>query len=120
MSLIVMDIELAEQNIVKELGVFIDGQVSGYSFEPPKNYQPTHQTLWCTKNLQKIHWKSGALDYSRINTMLSELRHYRAEYFAKGWEKCKFLSTLLGKEVENLDDYVCQHLNTDWMYSSYP
>ena len=32
MSLIVLDIELAEKNVVKELGVYIDGQVFGYSF----------------------------------------------------------------------------------------
>ena len=33
-----------------------------------------------------------------------------------------FVSTLLGKEVENLDDYGCpkiQHSNTDWMCASY-
>ena len=104
MSLIVLDIELAEKNVVKELGVYIDGQVFGYSFKPPKIYQPTHQTLWCTQNLHKNDWKSGSLDYSCINAMLAELRQYRAEYFAKELEKCKFLSTLLGKEVENLDD----------------
>ena len=74
MSLIVLDIELAEKNVVKELGVYIDGQVFGYSFKPPKNYLSTHQTLWCTQNLHKIDWKSGSLDYSRINTMLAELR----------------------------------------------
>ena len=49
MSLIVLDIELAEKNVVKELGVFIDGQVFGYSFKPPKNYQPTPQTLYANK-----------------------------------------------------------------------
>ena len=57
MSLIVLDIELAEKNVVKELGVYIDGQVFGYSFKPPKNYQPTHQTLWCktcTKLIGKV------------------------------------------------------------------
>ena len=120
---LVLDIELAEKNVVKELGVFIDGQVSGYSFKPPKNYQPTPQTLWCTKNLHKIDWKSGGVDYSRINIMLGELRQYRAEYFAKGLEKCKLLSTLLGKEVENLNDYGCpkiQQLNSNWQCSSNP
>ena len=66
-------------------------------------------------------------DVMQINTLsiqlLAELRQYRAEYFAKGLEKCKFLSTLLGKEVENLDDYGCPkilHLNTDWLCTSYP
>ena len=111
-----LDIELAELKVVKELGVHFDGQVFGYSFKPPKNYQPRHQKLWCTQNLLNIDWKSGSLDYSRIKTLLAELRQYRAEYFAKGLEKCKFLSTLLDNDVEILDDFGCpkiQHLNTD-------
>ena len=32
MSLIVIDIELTEKNIIKELGPFIDGSVQGFSF----------------------------------------------------------------------------------------
>ena len=37
MSLIVLDIvELAEKNVVKELGVYIDGQVFGYFFNALK------------------------------------------------------------------------------------
>ena len=61
MSLLVLDIEVAEKNEVKELGVYIDGEVFGCSFKPPKDYQPTHQTLWCTQNLHKLigkvtHW----------------------------------------------------------------
>ena len=104
MSLILLDNELAEKNVVKELGVYIDGQVFGSSCKPFKKYQPAHQTLWCNQNLHKTDWKNGSLDYSCINTMLAELRQYRAEFFVKGMEKCKFLSTLLGKEVENLDD----------------
>ena len=118
-----LDIELAEKNVVKELGDYTEGQVFGYSFEKPKNYQPTHQTLWCTQNLHKIDRKSGPLDYSRINNILAELRQNRPEYFAKGLEKCKFFTTLLVKEVENLDDYDCPkilHLNTDWLCTSYP
>ena len=90
MSLIVLDIELAEKNVVKDLGVYFDGQVFGYSFKLPKNYQPTHQTLWCTQQLHKLDWKIGSFHYSRINTMWAELRKYRAEYFAKGLEKCIF------------------------------
>ena len=40
-----------------------------------------------TQTVHKIDWKSGALDYSRVNTMLAELRQYGAEYFAKVLEK---------------------------------
>ena len=37
MSLVVLDIECIENNIMKELGVYKDGQTVGYSFLPPKN-----------------------------------------------------------------------------------
>ena len=46
MSLLVLDIDCAEKNVVKEMGVFIHGEVIGSSFKPPKIYQPTHHTLW--------------------------------------------------------------------------
>ena len=36
MSLIALDIELTEKNIIKELGLFIDGSLRGFSFCPPK------------------------------------------------------------------------------------
>ena len=40
MSLIVLDIELTEKNVIKELGLFIDGSVQGFSFCPPKAFKP--------------------------------------------------------------------------------
>lgn len=124
MSLIILDIEFADRNVVKELGVFIDGQTKGYSFKPPKNFKLSYQTVWCTKNLHKIDWRSGELDYSQLkNIMVDIASRYRAEYFAKGLEKSSFLSMILGKNVENLDDYGCpkiQHLNTEWLCTSYP
>ena len=49
-----------------------------------------------------------------------------AEVFAKGFEKCRLLSTLLGQNVENLDDYGCPNVQdlvkTDslWNCSSHP
>ena len=39
MSLVVLDIECIESNIVKELRVYKDGQTEGYSFLPPKKIQ---------------------------------------------------------------------------------
>ena len=40
--------------------------------------------------------------------MLAGVR--RAEHVAKGVENGKFLSPLLGKELDNLDDYGCQKI----------
>ena len=34
MSCIALDTELTDKNVIKELGVFIDGKVQGYSFRP--------------------------------------------------------------------------------------
>ena len=48
-----------------------------------------------------------------------------AEVFAKGLEKCRMLTNLLGQNVENLDDYGCPKIQdlvkTDslWICSSY-
>ena len=50
----------------------------------------------------------------------------KAEVFAKGLEKCRLLTSLLGQNVENLDDHVCPRVQdlveTDslWNCSSYP
>ena len=49
-----------------------------------------------------------------------------AEVFAKGLEKCRLLTNLLGQNVENLDDYGCPKIQdlikTDsfLICSSYP
>ena len=49
-----------------------------------------------------------------------------AEVFAKGLEKCRLLTSLLGQNVENLVDYGCPKtqdlVKTDslWICSSYP
>ena len=49
-----------------------------------------------------------------------------AEVFAKGLEKCTLLTTILGQNVENLDDYGCPKfqdlVKTDslWNCCSYP
>ena len=70
LSCIVLDIELADINVIKELGVFIDGNVQGYSFRPPRNYKPTKQAVWCTKDLYGIEWNSGRLNYTELHKIL--------------------------------------------------
>ena len=122
MSGIVLDIELADKNVTKELGVFIDGKVQGYSFRPPKKFKTTKQAFWCTRNLQGNVWNSGRLDYSELSNILPGA--VKRQYFAKGTEKCKILRNLLDKEVENWQDYGCPKVqdlvDEIWICSSYP
>ena len=66
MSLIVQDIELTEKNIIKELGLFLDGSLQGFSFCPPKTFKPNKQTSWNRKHLHGIAWSSGKLDYEKL------------------------------------------------------
>ena len=119
---VVLDIGLEDRNIIKELGVFADGKVQGYSFRHPKKYKPTKQIFWCTKNLYGIVWNSGRLDYSELSNILP--RAVRGENFGKGTEECKIVGKLLDKEVENSEDHGCPKVQDlidreNWIGSSY-
>ena len=105
--MIVLDIELIEKNIVKELGLYIDGFVQEFSFCPPKTFKPNKQTTWKTSHLHGIPWSSGKLDYDKLLAHVYDIKVMNAEVFAKGLEKCRLLTRLLGQNVENLDDYGC-------------
>ena len=128
MSLIVLDIELTEKNVIKELDLFIDGSVQGFSFCPPKTFKPNKQTPWNTKYLHGIAWSSGKLDYEKLFAVFYDIKVMNAEVFAKGFELCRLLTRHLGQNVENLDDYGCPKIqdlagegkvNSSWICSSY-
>ena len=108
MSCIVLDIELTEKNINKELGLFIDVSVQGFSFCPPKSFKPNKHKSWNTSHLHGSAWSSGKLDYEKLFAVFYDIRVRNAEVFAKGLEKCRLLTSLLGQNVENLDDYGCR------------
>ena len=126
MSCIARDIELTEKNIIKELGVFIDRPLQGFSFCPPNSFKPNKQTTWNTKHLHGIALSSEKLDYEKLFAVFYDIKVMNAEVFAKGLEKCRLLTNLLGRNVENLDDYGCPKIqdlvktDTSWICSSYP
>ena len=126
MPLIVLDIELTEKNIIKELGFFVDGFLQGFLFRPPKTLKPNKQTTWNTTHLHGIAWSSGKLDYEKLFTVFYAIKVMNAELFAKGFEKCRLLSRFLGQSVENLDDNGCPKVqdcvktSSSWICSSYP
>ena len=128
MSLIVLDIELTEKNVIRELGLFIIGSVQGFSFCPPKFFKPNKQTTWNTNHLHGIAWNSGKLEHEKLFAVFYDIKVVNAEVFAKGFEKCRLLTRLLGQNVETLDDYGCPKIqdlvgegktNSSWICSSY-
>ena len=126
MSLIVLDIELTDKNIIKELGLYIDGSLQGFSFCPPKFSKPNKQTTWNTSHLHGIAWSRGKLEYEKLFAVFYDIKLMNAEVFAKGFEKCRLLTILLGQNVESLHDYgrtKTQDLvktDSSWICSSYP
>ena len=125
MSCIVLDIELTEKNIFKELGFYIDGSVQGFSFCPTKFFKPNKQTTWNTSHLQGIAWSSGKLDYEKLFAVFYDIKVLNAEVFGKGFEKCRLLTNLLGRNIERLDDYGCPRIqglvktDSSWICYSY-
>ena len=107
MSLIVLDLELTEKNIIKELGLYIDGSLQGFSFCPPNTCKPNKQTTLNTSHLHGIAWSNGKLDFDKLFAVFYDLKVMTAEVFAKGLEKCRLFIRLLGQNIENLDDYGC-------------
>ena len=128
MSCIVLDVELTEKNIIKELGLFIDGSVQGFSFCPPKTFKLNKRTTWNTRHLHGIAWSGGKLDYDkhRLFAVSYDTKVMNAEVFATGLEKCRLWTSFLGQNVEYLDDYgrpkIQDLVKTDslWICSSYP
>ena len=108
MSCIVLDIELSEKNIIKELGLFIDGSVQGFSFCPPKTFKPNKQTTWNTKYLHGIGWSNGKLDYEKLFAVFYDIKVMNAVVFSKGFKNCRLLTNLLGRKVENWMTMVAQ------------
>ena len=97
MSCFVLDVELTEKNVLKDLGLFIDCFVQGFSFCPPKTFKPDKQTPWNTKHLQGIAWKGGKLEYDKLFAVFHDIKVMNAEVFAKGLEKCRLCPDLSDK-----------------------
>ena len=126
MSYFVLDIELNEKNLIKQLELYIDGSVQGFSFHPPKFFKPNKQTKWKTTHLHGIAWSSGKLDYEKRFPVFYDIRLLKAEVSAKKLDNCRLLTNLIGRNVENLDDYGCPKIqnlvrtDSSWICSSYP
>ena len=126
MSLIVLDIELTEKIILKELGLFVDGSLQGFSVSPAKTSEPNKWTTWNTRHLHGIAWSSGKLDYDKLFAVFYDIKVINAKMIAEGLEKCRLLTRLLGQNVESLNDYGCLKfqslVKTDslWICPSYP
>ena len=97
-----------------------------FHFVLRKTFTPDKQTTWNTSHLHGIAWSSGKLDYEKLFPVFYDIKVINAEVFAKRYEKCRLLTTLLGQNVESLADYGCPKIqdlvktDSSWIFSSHP
>ena len=85
MSCILLDIELTEKNIIKDMkinGLHIYGSVQGFSFCPQRSFKPNKRTTGNTNHLHGTAWSSGNLDYEKIFAVFYDIRVMNAEVSA--------------------------------------
>ena len=75
MVAIIVDGEFMENNIVKELGIFHNGESIGLSLLPPHDYKQLtererQQNMWLTRNYHYITWNEGKHSYESLPKLL--------------------------------------------------
>ena len=90
MSLVVLDIECIENKIVKEVGVYKNGQTVGYSILPPKKFKTTSQSAWCTKHLHGNNGSSNHEKYTEFEKILKKMKTPETEFLRKIMKNVRF------------------------------
>jgi hypothetical protein len=114
--LVVIDVELFHNNVIKELGISYGSFSRGFVFRPPYDLgvcpkATQRQNKWLSKNLHYMPWGIGEYDYDMLQTVITAIKPHRALYFCKGAEKAKILSSLFGHSIFNLDEMGCPIAN---------
>ena len=84
MSCIVLEKKLTEKNMIKELGLFIDGSLQGFSFCTPKTFRPKKHTAWNTGHIHGITRSIGKMDYDELFAVFCDIKVKNAGVFAIG------------------------------------
>ena len=90
MSCILLDIALADINVIKGLGTFIDGKVQGYPFCLPNKYKSMKKHFDVQETCKKFCGTEGVWITVRFSTLF---RYEKGENFAEGGRKrkiCRF------------------------------
>ena len=100
MYFFVLDIELSEKNIKKQMGVFFMVFYMDFHFVHQNTYKHIKQTTRNTSYPHGIAWSSGTLDYDKFFVVFYDIKQMIAELFATRLEMCKLLNRFLEKYVE--------------------
>ena len=101
MSLIVLDIELTEKNIIKKLGLHNDGSLQEFSFCPPTTCKANKQTKCITRHPHEIACSCGKIDYDKLFAIFYDIKSSYVEQ-VKFYKKIESLfHWLVPQKLEN-------------------
>jgi len=86
---------------MKDVSVASENVLDTFRFLPPYSMNP-HGS-----DQSGISWDDGIIAYSSLFQTLTEATANFAHLYAKGTAKCQFLTSLLGRTVQNLDTFGC-------------
>ena len=89
------------EEVIKELSVASENVHETFRFLPPYVMDPH------SSDQNSICWDDGSTAYSSLFQTLAEATANFAHLYAKGTAKCKFVSNVLGRSVQNLDTFGC-------------
>ena len=97
---ILLDFEVADENVTELLGFRSVGNVQGYSKRPSKRYKTTKKSIWCAKKLRETVWNREILHYKEIPKFFPKFA--KGAYIERYIEGFKVLRTLRHGDVKTL------------------
>jgi hypothetical protein len=93
-----------------------------FDFAPPFDWnllkeESKQQNYYLARNVHGLSWYAGDIPHSKLTCVLKEKTDCAGQLYAKGEEACKFLRTLLGRVVLNIETDVMTHLPAEQLSS---
>ena len=89
------------EEVIKELSVASTDVRETFRFLPPYRMDPH------SNDQNGLCWDDGSIPYGSLFQVMAEATANFLNLFANGTDKCKFLTELLGRTVQNLDSFGC-------------
>lgn len=93
--------------IVKELSINSPSSIEFYIFKPPHQCQDIVTNTWLTKNFHGLNYNEGNVEYNQLRKILQQATALSLLVYAKGSEKCSFISSLIDKPVFDFNHFPC-------------
>jgi hypothetical protein len=89
------------EKVPKEIAIASENSIESFRFLPPYSMKPHASPK------SGLTWDDGFIPYSSLVQTLQEATANFPHLYSKGDAKCRNLSTILGRSVQNLDSFGC-------------